>query len=165
VHKTLYKTLCVAVLFVIALAFMSGSKSVGSAPPALTAPVIVASGRLINQSGNFTSTIYTPGVSGVYRLSAYATLTTADPLSKSYSYYGFSWTDATGTPLGPVYQLTANSDAVAGPFDDYVSGFILGGFTRTFQATKGTPITHTMYVTPVLDNSLYSVYYVLERIE
>jgi hypothetical protein len=75
----MYKTLCAAVLLVTTLAFMSGSKSVGSAPPSLTAPVIVASGKLVNQTEPISKTIYTSGVSGLYRISAYATITTAAP--------------------------------------------------------------------------------------
>ena len=40
-----------------------------------------------------------------------------------------------------------------------------GGITRTFQAIQGTPITHFMTGTGPLDNSAYSVYYVLEQLE
>ena len=163
-HKTPYKTLCVAVLFVIVLAFMSGSKSVGSAPPSLTAPVIVASGKLLNQSGPFTKTIYTPGVSGVFRLSVYATITTVASSGYSYWMYNFSWTDVTGQLQTSQPVLSSNTDLYLGEFAD-ATGYEIGGATRTFQAVKDMPITHSVSPVGAIDGSAYDVYYVLERIE
>jgi hypothetical protein len=165
----MYKTLCAAVL-ITSLAFMAGTKSVGSAPPSLTAPVIVASGKIVNQRAPFSTTIYTPGVSGVFRLSTYASINLADPASTSTWFYGFGWTDTSGTPQTTMPVLAAFG-SVPGEFFDgelwYSGGpsIYVGGSTRTFQASKGLPITHSMTLDGSPDSSVYSVYYVLERIE
>jgi hypothetical protein len=162
----MYKAASLAVLLTL-LAFMAGSKSSGSVPVNLTTPMIVASGRLLNQKGAFSQTIYTPGVSGVFRLSVYATITTADPASSSDWSYGYSWTDASGTLQNVGLALIA-SNAQLGAFIDGASfgnGISTGGFTRTFQANKAMPIIHFTGEGGSPDNSAYSVYYVLERLE
>lgn len=165
----MYKTACLAVLLAV-LAFMAGSKSSGSVPVTLTTPMIVASGKLLNQKGPFSQTIYTPGVSGVFRLSLYATITTADPASSSNWLYGYSWTDASGTLqnvgnalVAGDYQLGQFYDGA--PFEITFSTVFNGGITTTFQANKGMPITHFTEQSGGSDNSAYSVYYVLERLQ
>jgi hypothetical protein len=163
----MYRTLCIAVLLT-ALAFMAGTKSVGSSQLTLTTPTIVASGRMLNQTSPFSKTLYTPGVSGVFRLSVYATITTADPSSTANWEYGFSWTDATGAQQGAGTVLGAQDYQKGEFWDGAASGInttYLGGTNRTFQANAGTPITHSMTCAGGPDNSAYSVYYVLERLE
>jgi hypothetical protein len=160
----MHKSAWLAVIVLAVVAFATNLKSSGSTPNTLTTPQIVASGKLVNQSGNFTSTIYTPGISGLYRICGYATITTADSSSTSQSFYGFSWTDISGITSGPAYLLGTTDNAV-GPFYDNISGYSIGGFCRTLQVMKGTPITHRMEVDQNPDSSKYDVVYTLERLE
>jgi hypothetical protein len=72
---------------------MAGTKSVGSSQLTLTASVIVASGKLVNQTEPISKTLYTLGVSGLYRISAYATITTAAPNTNTSNWgYGIRQT-------------------------------------------------------------------------
>jgi hypothetical protein len=164
---SMYKALGVAVLLVTTLAFMSGSKSVGSSPPTLTAPIIVASGKVLNQTVPYSATIFTPGESGLFRLSAYATLTTSTPNSFSNWLYGFTWTDSTGTVQG--VTALGSQDYAKGQFWDMAASgtnvTYMGGPSITFQANKGTPITQSVSFSGTPDGTAYSLFYVLERIE
>ncbi len=156
----MYKTVCVIAVLLLALAFTSGSTS----PNNLTTPQIVASGKMLNQTTAFSKTLYTPGVSGLYRLSVYATITVADPSSTSNWSYAFSWVDATGTTQTAGQVLTSN-DYVIGQFLQPGSFLALGGTSTTFQASKGTPIIHWTSIGGSPDSSAYSVFYTLERLE
>jgi hypothetical protein len=161
----MYKTLCAAAVLLTALVFMSGSKSVGSSQPVLTTPTIVASGKMLNQTAPFSKLLFTAGTSGVYRLSTYATITSADPSSSGSWQYSFGWTDVTGVAqIGQV--VLGGNDAVVGQFHDMASGGMnIGGTSRTFQASAGTSITHSMIVFGTPDASAYSVFYTLERLQ
>src|ERR1700730_1482797 len=160
---SMYKILCVAVLLVGILA-VAGHKSSATQATGLTTPQIVASGKLLNQSAPFTKTIYTPGVSGVYRLSVYATMTTAVASGNSYWQYSFSWTDVSGQPQNASPVLYSNSELYLGELV-HATSYALGGATRTFQANKGMPITQSMSSIGAVDGSVYSVDYTLERLE
>jgi hypothetical protein len=165
---SMYKTLGFAVVLLLAFAFMSGSKSAGSSQITLTTPMIVASGKMLNQTAPFSKTLYTPGVSGLFRLSVYATITTADPTSTANWEYGFSWTDSTGAVQGAGTVLGAQDYQKGEFWDGAASGtntVYLGGTNRTFQANAGTPITHFITCAGGPDNSAYSFYYTLERLE
>lgn len=157
----MYKTVCViAVLILATLAFTFGSTS----PNGLTTPQIVASGKMLNQTTAFSKTLYTPGESGVYRLSAYATLTTAQSVtSNTWWYYSVLWTDASGTTAGAYEMLYTTGDQYVGPF--LTSANTTGGTSVTFQANKGMPITQQTTLEGTPDGSAYSVYYTLERLE
>src|SRR4051812_13650042 len=90
----MYKTLCVALVVAGLLAFTGRSSRAAPAP--FTSPVVVVKGKVLNQTSDFSNAIFTPSDSGLYRLSAYATVTTADPNSTSNWLYTFSWSDVTG---------------------------------------------------------------------
>jgi hypothetical protein len=164
----MYKVLGVAVLLAT-FAFTSGNRSLSASPSQLNVPIIVASGELLNQTEPFTKTLFTPQASGLYRLSAYATLTTATPGSFSNWYYGFWWTDVTGT-VQTASPLLGSQDYKLGQFWDGAGSETnpnyYGGVTRTFQVNKGTPITHSMtFGGSVPDGTAYSVFYTLEKLK
>ena len=164
----MYKTFCIAVLVVGLLALMGHSSSAAPAP--FTSPIIVARGKVVNQTGQLSSnTIFTPNQSGLYRLSAYATMTIADPNSTSSTYYSIAWSDDSGQPPRGATLLVANDTSLGG-FNNAAIWYELGylwpdsGVTRTFQATAGAPILQ--YAGPdTPDNSAYSLYWTLERLE
>jgi hypothetical protein len=73
----MHKTLCVAVLLLPTFALAQGGKS---ATPPFPSPLIVAKGKLVNQTAPIpTTTIFTPIQTGLYRLSVYATVTKTEP--------------------------------------------------------------------------------------
>jgi hypothetical protein len=163
----MYKSIC-AVAVAAALAFAYGARSVGATSNLLT-PQIVTSGQLLNQTAGFSKTIFTPQVSGLYRLSVYAAITTPAPSTTQSSWvYGFNWTDSSGT-INSVQALAAQ-DFRKGSFLDAPLFYATSnaqpssGFTRTFQAVKGTPISHFMELIGPADGSAFSVYYTLERL-
>jgi hypothetical protein len=150
----MYKNLLIALLLV---AF--APVAAHSADP--TYPVIVAKRRLLNQTApKPTTTIFTPAHDGVYRLSVYATITQADSSSRSsWSLGGIAWTDDAG-PESLSAHLYMGDPTHLGPF-----GPIPAGLSETIEAKAGTPITYSVNRYGPRDNSVYSLYYVLEQIE
>src|SRR6266536_3222650 len=91
----MYKALCVAALMVGVLALTGRNSSASPAP--LTSPLIVAKGKLVNQTAEIPqTTIYTPSATGLYRLNAYMVETS--PISSQGVYWSFNllWTDDGG---------------------------------------------------------------------
>lgn len=157
----MYKTLCVAVLLLPTFALTQARNS--AATP--VSPPIVARGKLVNQTAPIpTTTIFTSAQDGLYRLSAYATIIKADPSSSSSWDYLPSWTDDSGL------LNTANPLLFSSPSNQYLGPFawsdvgIFGG-TLILEAKAGTPITYSVTQSGPPDNSAYSLYYTLERLE
>ena len=159
----MYKTLTVAALLLAAFAFTPGSRSADASPTTAIGPAIVAKGKLVNQTAPIpTTTIFTPTQTGLYRLSVYATVTTTDPSSQSYWNFNAGWTDdAKAESVTTILYSTGN---VLGPFD-YASVLIVGGTVAPFEAKAGTAITYSITQGGPPDNSAYSLYYTLERLE
>src|SRR5882757_9204647 len=88
---SMYKTLCLAVLLLPGFALAQAPKP---ATTPFSSPLIVAKGKLRNQSAPIpTTTIFTPTQDGLYRLSVYATVTKTDQSSQSYWFFNLGWTD------------------------------------------------------------------------
>ncbi|MFZ0321545.1 MAG: hypothetical protein WAL56_20640 [Candidatus Sulfotelmatobacter sp.] len=152
----MYKNLLIALLL-IAFAPVAAH----SADPA--SPVIVAKRRLVNQTAPIpTTTIFTPAHDGVYRLSAYATITQSDPSSQSYWIWNPTWTDDAG-PANCNGQCYIGAGDTPGQFQLQL-GLQLG-VVMTIEAKAGTPISYNVYQQGSPDASVYSLYYVLEKIE
>lgn len=153
------KHACLAVLLGSSFGVAQTSK-----PAAFTSPQIVAKAKLPNQTAPIpTRTIFTPAQTGLYRLSIYATVVKADPSSQSYWYVNPAWTDDSGavSQAGGVLFLPGTT---AGPFEfDGVA--LLGGDAFVFEAVAGMPITISVTQGGPSDNSSYSLYYTLERLE
>jgi hypothetical protein len=102
----------------------------------------------------------------MYRLSAYATLTARDPNSTSFWFYTFQWTDDAG---GQTADVLSQSGGAPGDFLDSMEnspgGGGVGGVVRTFEAKAGTEIKESMLQIGSPDNSAYSLYWVLERLQ
>jgi hypothetical protein len=158
----MYKALPVAVLLLAVFAFTSGSKSAGSTPTLLTSPVIVARGELRNQTISISQTILTSTSSGLFRLSIYAEVTTADPNSSSAWSLTPGWTDDTGAEYAG--NILEGYGQTLGQFE-YQGDSDLGGATVFFRANGGTPITFSVGQIGPPDGSAYAVYYTLERTE
>jgi hypothetical protein len=160
----MYKSVCVMVILLAAFAFMSGSRSADASPTTPISPAIVARGKLLNQTAPIpATTIFTPTQTGLYRLSVYATITRADPSSQSDWLYSFGWTDDSGPVVESdfLYGYPTN----VGQFFSYNNSESFGGAALPFEAKAGTPITYSMAQQNGPDNSAYSLYYTLERLE
>jgi len=155
----MYKTLCVAVALLGIAVLTSGSVS---SPNTSRTPVIVASAKFVNQSKALSTTIFTPTQDGVYRVSAYATITQHDPSSQSYWQYGLGWTDDAGPQAAVTifYQYGKNS----GQFLNDIS-VQNGGQVRTIAAKAGTAMTQNMMRIGPTDSSTYNLYYVVEQLQ
>jgi len=152
------KTLCIAVILLGMIA-VSNSRSAG-APTGIHSPVVVAHGRLTNQTPpTDTTTIFTPAQTGLYRLSVYVTVT--KPVNGGEWNYILSWTDDAGAEetnnMLSWYGGSTPSHAFATP------GLVdWPGNTVTFEAVGGVPVTY--WVPGNADGSMYSLYYTVERL-
>jgi hypothetical protein len=162
----MYKSICVLVVLQTAFVFTSGSKPADATPAAPVGPAIIAHVKLVNQTAPIPSTtIFTPSQNGLYRLSAYATITTPAQSDSSYWTFSFDWTDDSGQTAfggnGVLYPTSGNG--VAGPFGwANVAGF---GPTIVFEAKAGLPVTYSMTLNGPADASVYALYFTVERLE
>jgi hypothetical protein len=159
----MYKNLSIVALLVAFGLVAARSTGLPASPPP---PVIVAKQRLVNQTAPIpATTIFTPAHDGVYRLSVYATLTKSDPSSQAYWSFVADWTDDAGSEYfnGGVYYIFGNYPPQQ--FLNYNSQGPLGGLVVTIEAKAGTPVTFAMSQPGGPDNSAYSLYYTLEKIE
>ncbi len=157
----MYKALCVAALLVGLLALTGRSSS--ATPTPFTGPLIVAKGKLVNQTTTINKTVFTPTQDGLYRLSMYATISTPDPASQSIWYVAPAWTDDWGAEGAS--DILAKGGNSPGQFQLYGQNYGLGGVTFPVEAKAGTPITIAVNQSGPTDNSAYSLYYTLERLE
>jgi hypothetical protein len=163
----MYKALCVAVLLLSTFAVAQGHKA---ATPPFPSPLIVAKAKLANQTAPIpTTTIFTPIQDGLYRLSVYATL--VDPGQSNGAWWAFNlaWTDDAGSQT--IGSFLVGYDIGATSIGQFVqlwnAGFnvSMGGPVTTFEAKAGQPITYSVTQPNGTDNSKYSLYYTLERLE
>jgi hypothetical protein len=157
----MYKALCMAALLAGLLALTGRSSSAAPAP--FTSPIIVAKGKLVNQTAPIpTTTIFTPAQSGLFRLSVYGTITNGTGTDLTQWNYNPMWTDDSGIPLNAAGMLTS-INTHNGSFQWTNIGQM--GAAITLEAKGGTPITYSVTQSGPLDTSAYSLYYTLERLE
>jgi hypothetical protein len=133
----MYKALCVAILLLATLAFTSGSKPADASPVSPATPFIVARVGLFNQTTAIpTTTIFTPQVSGLYRVSPYLSVTSAS--SAGNWNFTFGWTDDGGVPEYSIDMLNA-----AGYAGTWGSGYAQAAGSFTFRAIKGQPVSYS----------------------
>jgi hypothetical protein len=162
---SMYKTLCVVALLLATFVFTSGSKPADASPVTPVSPPIVAKGKLVNQTAPIpTTTIFTPTQVGLYRISVYMTLTKVDIASNSTWWFTMNWTDDGGAEsAGNLVNLIDNQ----GPPQAYgiqQNGAMFGP-VLSFESAAGTPVTYVVGQSGGSDNSAYSLYYTVERLE
>ena len=156
----MYKVLCAAAILLASVTLAPFASASG-----LPSPVIVAKGKLTNQTAPIPAiTLFTPTQTGLYRLSVYAALLKSNPASNSNWNYNVTWTDDSG--------VTNNSNPVLYAFGYQNPGIFFSNLGGTFAgpaltlvAGAGTPITYSMTQSGPPDSSAYSLYWVLERLE
>src|SRR5579863_103194 len=157
----MYKTICItAAILLAALTLTSGSHPANASRSVLLSPTIVAQGKLPNQTKAIPETdIFTPALDGLFRVSAYATVTkTAGSGSWTYS---LEWTDDAGRQL----ETFALQQSFNQPGQFLTDSSNTGGVVRTFEAKAGTPIMYNVGEAGRPDGSEYSLYYVVEQLE
>jgi hypothetical protein len=154
----MYKSICVAVVLLAALAFVSGSRPADASPVTPIGPAIVAHAKLTSQTATIpTTTILTPKTTGLYRLSIYQTLTTANPTSQSCWEVILNWTDDAGLEEG---QTDCDFGSQTPP-----EAYVYSPQVFTFEITAGSPLTYSVAQFGGSDGTAYSLYYTLERLE
>jgi hypothetical protein len=152
-----YKSICAMAVVLVALAFVSGSRSADASPTTPISPPIVAHAKLPNQTAPITTTtILTSKTTGVYRITVYPTLTTSNPSSQSTWDLNLYWSD----DGGPESMITGG----------WLSGSQTGwggapGWVYTVEATAGSTISYSVTQSGPPDGSVYSLYYTVERLE
>jgi hypothetical protein len=157
----MYKPISAIAVVLLIVAFgASESKTAGASPTTPVGPEIVAKGKLLNQTAPIpTTAIFTPTQSGLYRLSFYGSITTADPGSISYYYLNIFWTDVSAAPQ--IYGGIMTS--ANGTLGWWENGFPPSPVT--FQAIAGAPISFSVGQANGPDSAVYALYYTLERIQ
>ena len=160
----MHKALCAVALLLATFALTSGSKTADASASGLPSPVIVAKGKLVNQTASIpTTTIFTPAQTGLYRLSVYATVTQSTPPTiQDNWYYHLYWSDDAGAEQSAGWELTWASDTVPPNAPAINSGLSTGNVTA-FEAVAGTPVSYS--VAGFNDGSAFSLYYTIERLE
>jgi hypothetical protein len=158
----MYKALCVALFLLPTFALSQEGRPASGPASMITSPVIVAKGKAPHQTAAIpTTTLLTPAQDGLYRISAYATLTKVGIANSGSWTFSLWWTDDAG-PQTEEFVLDGSFN-LRGPFlNDYN---FYGGAVRVFEAKAGSPITYNLAEDGVSDGSEYSLYYTLERLE
>ena len=158
----MFKALCVVALLAGLLA-LTGRSSSAASPASFTSPLIVAKGKLLNQSSTIgTTTILSVPQTGMYRLSFCGTIIKNDTNSSSEWLVNVVWTDPSGLPQ-PANGIIAGFGGSAGQFFAYQQ--FQGGVSTPIEAEAGTPITFTVTQSGPPDTSEYSLYYTVERLQ
>jgi hypothetical protein len=154
------KSACVLTFLLLAVF----SLSFGSTHPSLTAPVIVASGQLLNRNTPFQQkTLYKPTQDGMYRVSVYATLIKRDPNSQSIWSYSVQWPDAVTDNATTLFYEPGNYPV--GQFYSSPSFGIPVSSPIVLQARSGNNIVQNMQQLGPPDESAYDLYWVVEQIQ
>jgi len=127
-------------------------------------PTVIARLSLKNQTVPIpTTTIFIPKADGLYRLSVYMTVTTADLTSSSFWSANVNWTDEAGAEqktmllYGISYSSPPNAAFITN--DGSLSGPVI-----TMQAKADTPVTFCVTQNGSTDNSAYAVFIAAERL-
>ena len=164
----MYKTVGISVLVLATFAFTSGSRSADASPSGLPSPLIVARGKVLNQNQDIpTTTIFTPPVSGLYRISAYLTVTSSVLAGADHT-FNLNWSDDAGAeaaadPLFVYGNQTPPSAYGTSPLAQVQNPG--PGVVLTFQSVANVPVTYSVFGGSPSDGCTYSLYYVVERLE
>lgn len=152
----MFKNVFIALLLV-AFGVVAGHSDSASSHP--TSPVIVQRVVLTNQTGPIPiTTLITPQQDGLYRLSAYMSLTRGGGTNNGI-FLDFAWTDGGGPKEIFPLQLTDTSfpSFAWGPANN-MDGIL------TFKANAGTPVTYRVAFTDPPPTGTYEIMLTLERL-
>jgi hypothetical protein len=162
------KTLGVMVLLIgcgLAVSLLRANTSNSTSAPTS----VVAKGKFVNQTSPIPQrAIYLPVDNGLYRISAYATVTTPSSTDNtSFWQFNTEWTDDSGQTYdgssSQLQLLASNNFNQVGAFDWMGQGNY--GATLVLEVKGGTPISISTSLNGPPDGSAYSLYYTLERLQ
>ena len=140
----MYKTLCAAAFLLAVFAITLGNRFAAAIPAGPVSPTIVASRQLTGRTTMIpTTTLFTPSANGLYRVSAYISMTTPGTNGCAW-YFDVGWTDDAGVEGASNLENVRNNYL---PPNDYGTGE--NAFTQTIivRAVAGSPITYTVPAT------------------
>ena len=159
-YQKLSAALLLAIFGLLAVRYSAGSPPAGSIPPEIVARV-----ALQNQTMPIASTpVYTPTVTGLYRISAYMN----GPQASTNNQWDLNlqWTDQIGleeTIIAFLQRTSANGPPLAYAFSPNVAYAQPPGIV-VVQAVAGQPITYSVDPTQGSLGGIYSLYFVVERL-
>lgn len=157
----MYKPISAVVAVLAVIAFTSRSRPADASLATPIGPSIVAHAKLTNQTAPIpTTTILTPKTTGLYRMSIYQTLTTANATSQSCWEVIVNWSDDAGVEEGQTNCVFGSQT----PPQAYLNQ-VFPGQVFTFEVTAGSPVTYSVAQFGGSDGTAYSLYYTLERLE
>src|SRR5437879_3945673 len=148
-----------AALLLVAVVTLGIHRSLKASPNTYSHPAIVANLALKGQTSAIPeTTLFTPTVTGLYRISTYLTMTQH---GDSTSIWGvrLGWTDDSGFENNGAIQLYAASN----PPTAYNALGGTGGSVSTFEAVGGTPVTYAIGKSGTFGGT-YSLYITAERL-
>ena len=152
------KTICSAAL-IVAMA-LTGSKPVEGSGTTLSSPAIVAKVAVTGQSAVIPATkVFTPKVSGLYRISSYMAMTTPGSNASGGWYLQLNWTDDAGAEASDLLILGDTqrpSSAFAFPYGP--------GNAFTFRAVAGVPVSYSVIDGGSNANGTYELFFTVERL-
>src|SRR5256885_9019229 len=149
----MYKALCVVALLLATFALTSGSKPADASATGLPSPVIVARVAQTGQTtGIPTTALFTPKISGVYRISTYLAMTLRGTTGNWWNLQ-IGWTDDAGTE-GPVFLLGVQDDQSV-PNAFAWGPNVAGDQTVIVRAVANTPVTYSVSTGTSAANGTY----------
>lgn len=139
----------------------NGTIGSGAVVLATGAPTIIATLSLTGQTANFTNqqVIASLPATGIYRITGYTVVTTADGVSSTLPSTSYSFTEPSGGGVGTGHGLTGTS-----------TGNTVGGTNtsigNSFQGKVGTAVTvsSASYASNTPNTMTYSAFFILERL-
>jgi hypothetical protein len=150
----------VAVLLAAVVGLVSGGKRADASPAAGTSsPLIVARGKLFNQTGEIPqTTIFIPSATGLYRVSAYMVETAPASATNANWSFNLFWTDDAGAE--------ANYENMYLPVNGgYGTPTWTPGSVSVFQADAGQSVSYSVTLSGADSGGAYALYYTVERLQ
>jgi hypothetical protein len=160
----MYKNLSI-VLLLLALLGVAVTRSNGLPPSGQSGPVVVAKVVVENQTAAIApTTVYTPTVSGLYRIHAYMTVPVAANSQNPGNWYmNLGWTDEAGVEAMNGFIQTFAASTPPQAYGEGLSG--VPGVVLMVQSAAGQPITYSVTGnSPPYDNGTYSLFFTVERL-
>jgi hypothetical protein len=159
----MYKTLGAAALLLAIFTFTSGNRFAGATLAAPSSPTIVASKAITGRTTMIpTATLFTASATGLYRVSAYLSMTTPSTNGCAW-YFNVGWTDEAGAEEASGLENVRNNYV---PPSDYGAGE--NAFTQTMivRAVAGSGVTYSVPATGCSgDNGTYELFITAARLQ
>jgi hypothetical protein len=160
---SMYRNLSIVLLLVLLGVVVTRSN--GLPPSESAAPSIVAKVVVENQTAAIpTTTVYTPRVGGLFRISTYMTVPVAVNSTNAGNWYmNVGWTDEAGVEQIDGFMLTFAGSTPPEAYGETTSSTAPGSVILV-QSASGQPITYSVSGDSNADNGTYSLFFTVERL-